>query len=114
MDENKAFINGFLDNFDTVNPGEPVFRQAVALSLEAVAPYILDHPSVEDQNVMDRLTEPELAAEYHEWNAHLNKLQWAEIASGDLLADEAWDRLHGRLNTLYRFATSPHYFEADQ
>lgn len=64
MDENKAFINGFLDNFDAVNPGEPVFRQAVALSLEAVAPYILDHPSVEDQNVMDRLTEPELAASF--------------------------------------------------
>lgn len=64
MDEKTAYINGFLDNFDALNPGETVFRQAVALSLEAVAPYILEHPSVEDQNVMDRLAEPELAASF--------------------------------------------------
>lgn len=79
MDEKTAFINGFMDNFDLLNPGEPVFRQAVGISLEAVTPYILSHPSVEDQNVMDRLAEPELAASFRvvwlddEGEARVNK-----------------------------------------
>lgn len=64
MDENTIYINAFMDNLISANPGEQVFHQAVRTALEAVTPYILDHPSVEDQNVMDRLVEPELAASF--------------------------------------------------
>lgn len=64
MDENTSYINAFMDNLTAANSGEEVFLQAVRLTLESVTPYILDHPSVEDQSVMDRLVEPELAATF--------------------------------------------------
>lgn len=64
MDENSAYINAFMDNLVPANPGEQVFHQAVRSVLEAVTPHILSHPSIEDQNVMDRLAEPELAASF--------------------------------------------------
>ena len=64
MDENTAYINAFMDDFSLANPGEKLFGQAVRTALEAVTPYILDHPSVEDQNIMQRLCEPELSASF--------------------------------------------------
>ena len=64
MDGNTAYINAFMDNLSAANPGEGTFHQAVRSTLDSVTPYILEHPSVEDQNVMDRLVEPELAASF--------------------------------------------------
>ena len=53
-----------------------------------------------------RLTGPELAAEYHAMDSLLSY-------AADLPSYLNRQR-HGRLRTLHRFATRPHYDEADQ
>lgn len=61
-----------------------------------------------------RLTDPELAAEYHAWVAHMNRMQWAELARGEDPEPEAvWAALGERAATLYRFALANHYDQAD-
>ena len=52
-----------------------------------------------------RLTEPELAAEYHQALGEANLLMMAPRRAGKMTAAN-------RVNTLLRFATTPHYFEA--
>ena len=59
-----------------------------------------------------RLTDAELAAEYHAWDAHLKHLQWCELSSGDELGRESWRKLNARLETLWWFTNLPHYDEA--
>lgn len=62
-----------------------------------------------------RLTDSELAADYHAWIAHMNKMQWTEEVL--MKQDEpewpenVWDRLGERASIIYRFATLPHYDE---
>lgn len=62
-----------------------------------------------------RLTDAELAAEYHSWHAHMNKMQWTEevlMQQGEPeWPEETWDRLGERGNTLHRFATLMSYDE---
>ena len=56
-----------------------------------------------------RLTDAELAAEWHDWVAHIKHLQWSELSSESPLLDEQWLPIHARAMTLWRFATLPHY-----
>lgn len=61
-----------------------------------------------------RLTDAELAAEYHSWDSICRREQWIEAVRGDDYTDRerrGQDQLYERLNTLYRFATHPHYDE---
>ena len=58
-----------------------------------------------------RLTDAELAAEWHDWVAHMKHLQWSELSSEEPLTDEQWAPVHARAMTLWRFATHPHYDE---
>ena len=41
------------------NPGEKEFHQAVREVLESVAPYIMEHPYLLDQKILERIVEPE-------------------------------------------------------
>ena len=60
-----------------------------------------------------RLTDAELAAEWHDWISHLKHLQWSELASENPLTDEQWAPVNARAMTLWRFATHDHYDEGD-
>ena len=62
--------------------------------------YMLQH-----QMRAKRLTEPELAAEYHQALGEANLLMMAPRRAGKMMAAN-------RVNTLLRFASTPHYFEA--
>jgi hypothetical protein len=59
-----------------------------------------------------RFSGAEMAAEYHAWDAHLKHLQWCELSSGDELSEESWRKLNARLETLWWFASLPHFDEA--
>lgn len=55
-----------------------------------------------------RFTDGELAAEYWDWVAQMEHLQWSELSSGIEISEEGWDSLGERSATLYRFATADH------
>ena len=48
-----------MDDLAAKNPGEKEFHQAVREVLESVAPYIVEHPYLLDQKILERITEPE-------------------------------------------------------
>lgn len=59
-----------------------------------------------------RLADSELAAEYYAQDSKCRHEQWVEAVRGDDYTDrerEGQERMHERLNTLYRFATTPHH-----
>lgn len=58
-----------------------------------------------------RLTDPELAAEYFRAEYFRYRAEWQQLSSGMNFPDEAWTTQLDQLNTLYRFATHPHYDE---
>lgn len=53
------YIDGFMADLVTKNPGEKEFHQAVREVLESVAPYIAEHPYLMDLKVLERIAEPE-------------------------------------------------------
>ena len=53
------YIDGFMADLTARNPGEKEFHQAVREVLESVAPYIVEHPYLLDQKILERITEPE-------------------------------------------------------
>ena len=55
----KSYADGFMADLVAKNPGEREFHQAVREVLDSVAPYIMDHPYLLDQKIMDRIVEPE-------------------------------------------------------
>lgn len=58
-----------------------------------------------------RFTDAELMAEYHKLNARRYQCQYNEMSSGDDYTEESWDEHFAMQNTVYRFATEPHYGE---
>ena len=55
----QKYIDSFMDDLAAKNPGENEFHQAVREVLESVAPYIVEHPYLLDQKILERITEPE-------------------------------------------------------
>ncbi len=53
------YVDGFMAGLVASNPGEKEFHQAVKEVLESVAPYIVEHPYLMDQKVLERIAEPE-------------------------------------------------------
>ena len=55
----KKYVDGFMADLMGRNPGEKEFHQAVREVLESVAPYIMEHPYLLDQKILERIVEPE-------------------------------------------------------
>ena len=53
------YIDNFMDDLTAKNPGEKEYHQAVKEVLESVAPYIVEHPYLMDQKILERIVEPE-------------------------------------------------------
>ena len=53
------YVDGFMADLIAKNPGEKEFHQAVKEVLESVAPYIVEHPYLMDQKILERIVEPE-------------------------------------------------------
>ena len=53
------YVDGFMAELESRNPGEKEFHQAVREVLESVAPYIVEHPYLMDQKILERIVEPE-------------------------------------------------------
>ena len=55
----KKYVDGFMADLTAKNPGEKEFHQAVQEVLESVAPYMIEHPYLIDQKILERIVEPE-------------------------------------------------------
>ena len=55
----KKYVDGFMADLTAKNPGEKEFHQAVKEVLESVAPYMMEHPYLIDQKILERIIEPE-------------------------------------------------------
>ncbi len=55
----KKYVDSFMADLMGRNPGEKEFHQAVREVLESVAPYIMEHPYLMDQKILERIVEPE-------------------------------------------------------
>ena len=53
------YVDGFMAELIARNPGEKEFHQAVKEVLESVALYIVEHPYLMDQKILERIAEPE-------------------------------------------------------
>ena len=53
------YIEGFMADVVTKNPGEKEFHQAVREVAESVVPYMVDYPHLMDQKILERIAEPE-------------------------------------------------------
>ena len=53
------YIEGFMADVVTKNPGENEFHQAVREVAESVVPYMVDYPHLMDQKILERIAEPE-------------------------------------------------------
>ena len=54
-----SFTEQFLAQLQARNPSEPEFFQAVRVVTSSVAQYVLDHPYLIKEKIMERITEPE-------------------------------------------------------
>jgi len=55
----KEYVEGFMAQLESKNPGEKEFHQAVREVLESVAPYMAEQPHLLDAKIMERMVEPE-------------------------------------------------------
>ena len=55
----RAYVDSFMAELISRNPGEPEFHQAVHEVVESVAPYIVKHPQLIKMKVLERIAEPE-------------------------------------------------------
>lgn len=55
----QKYVEGFMADLTAKNPGEKEFHQAVREVLESVAPYIMEHPYLMEQKILERIVEPE-------------------------------------------------------
>ena len=55
----QRYVDGFMADLTAKNPGEKEFHQAVREVLESVAPYIMEHPYLMEQKILERIVEPE-------------------------------------------------------
>ena len=51
----RNYVEGFMAGIIARNPGEKEFHQAVREVLESVAPYIVGHPYLMDQKILERI-----------------------------------------------------------
>ena len=54
-----SYVDNFMNDLVTKNPGEPEFHQAVREVVESVAPYVLESPQLMKMKVLERIVEPE-------------------------------------------------------
>ncbi len=62
MENNRVveeYVNSFMEEIVSRNPGEAEFHQAVREVVESVAPYIVKHPHLMKMKVLERIAEPE-------------------------------------------------------
>ena len=57
--EIKAYVDRFMAELISKNPGESEFHQAVKEVIESVAPMIMAYPYLLEQKIMERMVEPE-------------------------------------------------------
>ncbi len=57
--QTQAWVDAFMANLISKNPGEQEFHQAVREVVESVAPMIMAYPYLREQKVMERIVEPE-------------------------------------------------------
>ncbi len=55
----QKYVEDFMGRIKAMNPGEGEFHQAVQEVAESLAPYILDHPLLQEQKILERIAEPE-------------------------------------------------------
>ena len=55
----QKYVDNFMAELTAKNPGEKEFHQAVREVLESVAPYIVAHPYLMEQKILERIVEPE-------------------------------------------------------
>ena len=55
----EEYVNSFMEEIISRNPGEAEFHQAVREVVESVAPYIVKHPHLMKMKVLERIAEPE-------------------------------------------------------
>ena len=55
----QRYIEGFMGELESRNPGEKEFLQAVREVVESVAPYVTENPQLMDQKILERVTEPD-------------------------------------------------------
>ena len=55
----QKYVDGFMADLTAKNPNEKEFHQAVREVLESVAPYIVEHPYLMEQKILERIVEPE-------------------------------------------------------
>ena len=55
----QKYVDSFMAELTAKNPGEKEFHQAVKEVLESVAPYIVAHPYLMEQKILERIVEPE-------------------------------------------------------
>ncbi len=55
----QEFINSFMANIIAKNPNEKEFHQAVVEVVESLAPYIVEHPHLQEMKILERMAEPE-------------------------------------------------------
>lgn len=75
----QTYAKEFMAELIAKNPGEKEFHQAVKEVVESVAPYIVDHPYLMDQKILERIAEPERIIMFRvpwlddEGEVHINK-----------------------------------------
>ncbi|MFI3283306.1 MAG: NADP-specific glutamate dehydrogenase [Rikenellaceae bacterium] len=57
--QEQEFINSFMSRVIAKNPNEPEFHQAVVEVVESLAPYIVEHPELQEMKILERIAEPE-------------------------------------------------------
>ena len=55
----QRYIEGFMGELESRNPGEKEFLQAAREVVESIAPYVMENPQLMDQKILERITEPE-------------------------------------------------------
>ena len=55
----KQYVESFMSELISKNPGEKEFHQAVREVVESVAPYIVENPQLIKMKIMERIAEPE-------------------------------------------------------
>ncbi len=74
-------IQKFMAGLEKRNPGEPEFQQAVQEVVETVMPFYLDHPSYQQAQILERMTEPDRIVIF--------RVTW-EDDDGNIRANRAW------------------------
>jgi len=79
--EVESEIQRFMRGLVRRNPGETEFHQAVQEFVEAVMPFLLDHPEYREARILERMTEPDRIVIF--------RVPW-EDDTGGVRADRAW------------------------